>query len=186
MRKDFGAKPYTYPQPVYMLATYNEDGTANAMAAAWGGISEEKEISLCISAGHKTTQNILSRKAFTVCVADREHMLACDYLGIASGNDIPDKLERSGLHASKSKFVDAPIIDELAVAAECRLVSYDPESCRLVGEIVNISVDERVLNSSGAVDASKVQAISFDPFNNTYIVLGETVGKAFEDGAQLG
>lgn len=73
MRKNFGAKPYTYPQPVFIIATYGEDGTPDAMNAAWGGISEANEISMCLSAGHKTVKNILARKAFTVSMADAAH-----------------------------------------------------------------------------------------------------------------
>lgn len=53
MRKDFGAKPYTYPQPVLMIATYGEDGKPDVMNAAWGGISDDKEISICVSENHK-------------------------------------------------------------------------------------------------------------------------------------
>ena len=45
MRKNFGAKPWTYPQPVFILASWNEDGTADAMNAAWGGVSDDKELS---------------------------------------------------------------------------------------------------------------------------------------------
>ena len=86
MRKNFGAKPWTYPQPVFILAAYGEDGTPNAMNAAWGGISDDKELSMCISAGHKTTANILARKAFTVSMATAEQAVACDYVGIESGN----------------------------------------------------------------------------------------------------
>ena len=59
------------------------------------------------------------------------------------------------------------------------------ESCRMVGEIVNISVDERVLDENGKVDVAKAQPITFDPFNNTYVVLGKTVGRAFHDGMNL-
>lgn len=185
MRKNFGAKPYTYPQPVYILATYGEDGTPDAMNAAWGGISDGNEISFCISASHKTTKNLLARKAFTVSMADEAHMAACDYVGIVSGNSEPKKFEKAGLHAVKSEFVDAPLIAELAVAAECRLKSYDPESGRLVGEIVNVSVDESALGENGKVDVRKVRPITFDPFNNTYVALGETVGDAFSAGKSL-
>ncbi len=185
MRKNFGAKPYTYPQPVYILATYGEDGTPDAMNAAWGGISDDKEISLCISAGHKTTGNILKKKAFTVSMADADHVEACDYVGLASGNRMKDKFEKAGFHAVKSEFVDAPLIEELPVAAECRLVSYDPETCRLVGEIVNVSADEKVLDADGKVDVAKVRPIAFDPFNNTYVVMEKTVGTAFSDGKKL-
>lgn len=185
MRKNFGAKPWTYPQPVFILATYNEDGTPNAMNAAWGGISEDKELSMCISAGHKTTANILARKAFTVSIATAEQMVACDYVGIASGNKVADKVAKAGWHTTQSEFVDAPLIDELPMAVECRLVSYDPENCRLVGEIVNVSADESMLDENGKIDPDKLRPITFDPIHNAYRVLGEKVGSAFQDGAKL-
>lgn len=185
MRKNFGAKPLLYPQPVFIIATYGEDGVPNAMNAAWGGITEENEITICISAGHKTTKNILSRGAFTVSMADTSHVAECDYLGVVSGNDTPNKLDVCGFHTVKSEFVDAPIIEELPMAVECRLKSYDENTCRLVGEIVNVSADERVLNEKGKVDPSLLKPITFDPMNDTYVALGETVGKAFCDGLKL-
>ena len=185
MRKNFGAKPMCYPMPVYIIGTYGADGTPNAMNAAWGGISEETEISICISADHKTTENILSRKAFTVSMATAKYIAACDYVGIVSGNKEPDKFAKAGFHATKSQFVDAPLIDELPMALECELISYDPESCRLVGRIVNVSADESVLGENGKVDVSKLQPITFDPMNNHYLVLGEKVGQAFHDGVAL-
>ena len=152
MRKNFGAKPWTYPQPVFILAAYDENGQPNAMNAAWGGISDDKELSLCISAEHKTTANLLARKAFTVSMATADQVDACDYVGIASGNAEPNKLEKAGWHTTKAESVDAPLIDELPMAVECRLVSYDPESCRLVGEIVNVSADESILDEAGKID----------------------------------
>jgi len=185
MRKNFGAKPLCYPQPVFIIGTYGADGTPNAMNAAWGGISEENELSICISAGHKTTENILLRKAFTVSMATAETVVACDYVGIVSGNKVPDKFARAGFHATKSEFVDAPLIDELPMAAECELISYDPESCRLVGRIVNVSAEESVLNENGKVDPAKLNPITFDPMNNAYLTLGQKVGNAFRDGMQL-
>ncbi len=185
MRKNFGAKPMCYPMPVYIIGTYGADGTPNAMNAAWGGISEETEISICISAYHKTTENILLRKAFTVSMATAKYIAACDYVGIVSGNQEPDKFARAGFHATKSQFVDAPLIDELPMALECALISYDSESCRLVGRIVNVSADEAVLGENGKVDVVKLQPITFDPMKNHYLVLGEKVGQAFHDGVAL-
>lgn len=185
MRKNFGAKPLTYPQPVFIIASYDENGTTDAMNAAWGGISEAAEISMCLSAGHKTVKNILARGAFTVSMADAEHVTECDYVGIVSANDVPDKLEKAGFHTTKSEFVDAPLIDELAMALECKLVSYDFESCRMVGEIVNVCADEKVLDENGNIDPAKLKPITFDPVNNDYLVIGEKVGNAFEDGAKI-
>ena len=185
MRKNFGAKPWTYPQPVFILATYDENGIPDAMNAAWGGISDDKELTMCISASHKTTANILARKAFTVSMATAEQVVACDYVGIESGKRVPDKLEKTGWHLTRSEFVDAPLVEELPMAVECRLVSYDPESCRLVGEIVNVSADESILDADGKIDPDKLQPITLDPIHNVYRTLGQAVGHAFQDGAKL-
>lgn len=185
MRKNFGAKPLTYPQPVFIIATYDEDGTPDAMNAAWGGISEMKEISMCLSADHKTVKNILNRKAFTVSMAEAVLVAACDYVGLVSGNKVPEKFAKAGFHATKSEFVDAPLIDELSIAVECRLKDYNPDTSILRGEIVNVSVDERVLDESGKVDVAKAAPIIFDPFNNDYLKVGEKVGNAFSDGKSL-
>lgn len=185
MRKNFGAKPWTYPQPVFILATYDENGVPDAMNAAWGGISDDKELTMCISAGHKTTANILARKAFTVSMATADQAVACDYVGIESGKRVANKLEKAGWHTTKSEFVDAPLVDELPMALECRLVSYDPESCRLVGEIVNVCAEESVLDSEGRIDVQKLAPITFDPVHNVYRKLGEVAGHAFQDGAKL-
>ena len=174
-----------YPMPVFIIGTYNEDGTPNAMNAAWGGITEEAEITICVDADHKTAQNILQRKAFTVSMATAKYVVACDYVGIVSGNDDPNKFAKAGFHATKSEFVDAPLIDELPLALECTLTSYDPESCRLVGSIVNLCADETVLGENGKVDAAKLQPITFDPMNHRYLVLGEKAGQAFRDGLAL-
>lgn len=184
MRKNFGAKPILYPQPVFIIASYNEDGSANAMNAAWGGISEENEISMCISPDHKTTENVLARKAFTVSMGTEDTVVACDYVGIVSGSKVPDKLEKCGFTTEKSAFVDAPIICELPMAVECRLISYDPESCRMVGEVVNVCADESVL-TDGKIDPAKLKPIVFDGMNHTYLALGAQVGKAFSDGLKL-
>ena len=185
MRKNFGAKPLSYPQPVFIIAAYDENGTPNAMNAAWGGISEMNEISLCLSNNHKTVKNIQHSKAFSISKADAGHVAACDYVGLVSGNNVTDKFARAGFHATRSQFVDAPLIDELAIALECRLKSYNPETCILIGEIVNVSVDERALDEDGKVDVAKACPITFDPFNNEYLKIGEKVGKAFSDGKKL-
>ena len=181
MRKNLGAKTAVYPMPVFIIGTYNEDGTPNAMNAAWGGISEEKEISICVSDDHKTTENFLKTKAFTVSVATAKYVKECDYVGLVSGNNVKNKLEKCGFNTIKSEFVNAPIIEELPFALECIVKSYDANSCRLVGEIINISADETVL-TNGKVDVSKLCPITYDSFSHQYYVLGNPVGNAFSDG----
>lgn len=185
MRKYFGSKPWTYPQPVFILAAYDKDGIPCAMNVAWGGIHYDDQIAMCISPGHKTTANILESKAFTVSVATADQVVACDFVGVVSGNKVPDKFEKAGFTATKSEFVNAPVINELPMTLECRLISYDPKMCTLIGEIVNVSADESILDENGKIDAHKLKPITFDPVHNNYLLIGEKVGNAFRDGLAL-
>lgn len=185
MRKNFGAKTYCYPMPVFIIGSYDENGTPDAMNAAWGGISEEEQISICLSPEHKTVKNILKRKAFTVSMADAAHVVECDYVGIVSANDVPDKLEKAGFHTERAAFVDAPVIKELRMTLECEMVSYDETTCRMVGKIVNVSAEESILDTTGKIDPGKLCPIVYDGVNHTYLALGGVVGKAFSDGARL-
>lgn len=180
-RINFGAKPFSYPQPVFIIASYDEYDNPNAMNAAWGGISEEQELSLCLDPYHKTTKNILRHRAFTVSMADTEHIAACDYVGLVSGNTVSDKFAKAGFTASRSCFVDAPIINELAVCIECILIDYNEASCILRGQIINVSVDENAM-TNGRVDISKVRPIALDPFNHSYNIIGSPIGFVGESG----
>lgn len=180
-RINFGAKPLMYPQPVLIIGTYDENGNPNAMNAAWGITTDFKEITISLSE-HKTTDNLRARKAFTVSMATEEQVVPCDYVGIESGNKVPDKFARAGFHATKSEFVDAPLIDELPLALECKVKSFIDGI--LVGEIINVSADESVI-TGGEVDITKVKPISFDPFGNAYYGVGAKVGNAFKDGGAL-
>ncbi len=180
-RVNFGAKPTVYPMPVFIIGTYDENGTPNAMNAAWGGITDGAEISISL-AEHKTTRNFAATGAFTVSMATEYTVVACDYVGMESGNKVPNKFEKAGFHAVKSEFVNAPLIEELPMALECKVKSFDDGI--LVGEIVNVSADESVL-TDGKIDPKKLKPITFDAVNNTYIGLGEVVGNAFHDGLSL-
>lgn len=184
MRKNFDPKPWFYPLPVLIVGTYNEDGTADAMNAAWGGLYDADQVVLCLSAGHKTTANIKARKAFTVSFADAAHVIPADYVGIVSANKEPKKLEKAGFHVTASENVDAPLIDELPVALECQFIKLT-EDGNIIGKIVNISMDESVLNADGGLDMGKFKPISYEPFHRTYHVMGEKVGSAFQDGNAL-
>jgi flavin reductase (DIM6/NTAB) family NADH-FMN oxidoreductase RutF len=185
MRKNFGPKSWLYPMPVLIVATYDENGNPNAMNAAWGGIYDTNQVMVCLAHEHKTTENIKKTGAFTLSFATAETVAECDYVGIVSANDVPDKFERAGFHHTKSNFVNAPIIEELPMAIECRLISYDDESCTLIGEIVNLSADESILDEKGKISPDKLEPIIYDPVNHTYRKIGEVVGRAFKDGLKL-
>ena len=185
MRKNYGANPFLYPMPVLIIATYGEDGTPDAMNAAWGSIADMNRIAIYLSAEHKTTKNILARRAFTVSMADAAHVVEADYVGIVSANTVPDKLVKAGLHTVKSEYVDAPLIEEFPMALECKLVSFDEESELAIGEIVNVCADESILDEKGNIDPAKLNPITYDPVNHAYLTLGEKVGNAFSDGKKI-
>lgn len=180
-RINFGAKPQMYPMPVLIIGTYDENGVPNAMNAAWGIITDTNEISISMSE-HKTTKNIEATKAFTVSMGTEATVTACDYVGIVSGNEVPDKFTKAGFHATKSEFVNAPIIDELPMTLECKFKSF--KDGILIGEIVNISADESILTGDN-IDPKKLKPITYDSVNHKYIGLGEIVGNAFSDGKSL-
>ena len=183
MRKNFGSKPYLFPQPVMIIGTYDENGKANAMNAAWGGIVGSDEVIVDLGS-HKTTDNIMLNKAFTVSVGDVEHMLACDYVGLVSGNNEENKMEKAGFTTTKSEFVNAPVINELPLTLECELADVIDGS-KFIGKIVNVSIDESVLGDDGELSLEKFSPITYDTVHYGYYRLGEKVGNAFKDGAAL-
>ena len=185
MKKNFGPQTCLYPMPVFIIGTYNEDGTPNAMNAAWGGTANSNKIAICVDRNHKTTENFLARKAFTVAIADTTNIVPSDYVGIVSCFDVPDKISRAGLTPVKSALVDAPLFEEYRMTLECSFVSYDDESELLIGEIVNVCAEENILDADGKIDINKLQPITFDPVNHGYYVIGEKVGTAFSDGKEL-
>ncbi len=184
MRKNFGAKTWAYPMPVFIVGSYDANGKPNAMNAAWGGIYDTNQIMVCLADDHKTTDNIRISGAFTVSFATESTVVASDYVGIVSANDNADKLAIAGFHAVKSEFVNAPMFDELPMAVECKLLKFNEDGI-CIGEIVNVSADECVLDGNGRIDPKKLAPICYDSVNHNYLSLGNPVGKAFSDGKKL-
>lgn len=182
MRKNIKTTEAIFPMPVLMIATYNEDETVDVMNAAWGMMLERNEVILNLTETHKTVKNIKERKAFTVSIADSNHVVEADYFGVVSGNNEPEKFVKSGLTATKSDYVDAPIINEFPICMECEFIEYGEAGVR--GKVINVTADEKVMNGDN-VDVALVDAIAFDPFTHGYYKVNERVGNAFKDGLQL-
>lgn len=184
MKKNLGKKNWMFPMPVLIIGTYGADGTPNAMNAAWGGITLEDEITICIDSSHKTWANIAARKAFTVAFGTVGTVAPCDYLGLVSGNQTPDKVAKSGFTIAKSGFVDAPVFNELPLVLECELVSMDEGNCNVVGRIVNCAVEESAM-TGGMPDAAKMKPVCFDTCAHSYRLMGDVVAAAFSCGKRL-
>lgn len=186
-RKNFTDKAVITPLPAIMIATWDENENPDVMMAAWGGQCGPKHITFELSA-HKTTENIRLKKAFTISFATKDDIVQSDYFGSVSANDVPDKVKIAGFTASKSPNVDAPIINEYKLTLECKCVTFEEDGnggARVVGEIVNMSADESILDAEGNVDLSKLQPVIFDSAKNEYRVVGEKVGTAWGSGKAL-
>ena len=186
MKKNLGNTPVVAPLPVLIVATYDAQGTPNAMNAAWGGQCGYHHVALNLALGHKTTENLKHTKAFTLSIATLDTLVLSDYFGLVSGRK-ENKIEKAGVHIAHSEFVNAPIIYEYPLTLECKAVEMQEvlDEMHVVGEVVNAQVDESILNTQGKVDLGKLQPISFDSVLCAYRVLGDVVGKAFKDGSTL-
>ena len=184
MRKNFGKKTWLFPCPVLIIGTYDAKGNPDAMNAAWGGIYDTNQVMLCLADEHKTAKNIRINKAFTVSFADAAHVVEADYVGIVSANDVPVKLERAHLAVVRSKHVNAPLLVDFPLAIECELDHVNEDGI-IVGNIVNVSADERVLDEKGNVDIGKAGIISYNSAAHDYRVIGDKVGNAFADGKKI-
>ncbi len=186
MRKQLNITEGIFPMPVLMVATYNEDGSVNVMNAAWGTMQERNTVALNLTESHKTVKNIKARGAFTVSIADAAHVTEADYFGVVSGNRVADKFAASGLTASKSEIVDAPIINDFPLCLECEFIEYQSNEfgCGVIGKVVRVTADESVMEGD-KLNMSLVNAIAFDPYTHGYYKVTERVGEAFKDGLKL-
>lgn len=183
MRKNLGVKTYLYPQPVLIIGTYDENGNPNAMNAAWGSMADYDKIIVCL-ANHKTTENIQINQEFTISIGDANHVVECDYVGIVSLNDEPNKMKKSQFTTTKAEHINAPIINELPLCIECRLVKV-LEGDLYLASIVNVNADSSILDDKGNISLEKFIPISFDPSTHGYYKVQGRVGNAFHDGKKL-
>ena len=175
------------PQPVMIIGTYNNDGTPNAMNAAWGGQWDAKEIMISMGA-HATTENLARCEEFTVAFATKNTMVASDFVGIVSATNDPEKMQKTGWTATKAEHVNAPVFTDFPTTMECRIlrkIDESEEGYYIVAEIINILVDEAYLAEDGKPDMEKMQLITYDPIHHGYVELGKRVGNAFSDGKRL-
>ena len=185
--KSFGQKSWMLPQPVLIIGTYNNDGTPNAMNAAWGGQWDAKEILISMGA-HATTENLNRCGDFTVAFATKETLVASDFVGIVSAKNDPKKIQKTGWTAVKSDNVNAPVFTDFPMTLECRIlrkIDESEEGYYIVAEIVNILVNEEYLAEDGKPNVEKMQLITYDPVHHGYISLGQRVGNAFSDGKTI-
>lgn len=186
MKQPIKTSEAIFPMPVLLISTYNEDGSIDVMNAAWGTMMDRDHVALNLTETHKTVENIKQRKGFVIHIADAAHVVEADWFGVVSGRKEKDKLAKSGLTATKSSLVDAPIINELPIAIECEFIEYQSDETGLgvIGKVLQTSVESNLIKD-GKVDIESLNAIAFDPYTHGYYQVTKRVGEAFKDGLKL-
>ncbi len=188
MKKSIGAKTFAMPSPVWVIGTYGENGVANIMTAAWGGIccSEPPCVTVSLQKPRASYNNIIKHQAFTVSVPSQRHVTEVDYLGIVSGKNT-DKFAVTGLTPVASEKVDAPYVQEFPLILECRLLHTVELGLhtQFIGEIVDVKADETILGETGLPVLEKVSPFTFSAPEGAYYSTGERLGKAYSLGLKL-
>lgn len=185
--KSFGPKAWVLPQPVLIIGTYDSEGKANAMNAAWGGQWDNHQIMISMGS-HKTTENLNLCGDFTVAFATKQTLVEADFVGIVSAKKDSSKMEKTGWTAVPSENVKAPVFTDFPMTLECRIKEklYESETgYYIIADIVNVLADEKYLAQDGKPDVEKMDLITFDPCHMGYIALGQKVGNAFSDGQKI-
>ena len=184
MKKEIKISPLIYPQPVIMLATYNEDGSVDVMNAAWGGAADMDMIMVSLSNNHATVKNFLRNKGVTISLPTAQYIKEADYFGMVSSLNTKDKFERTGLHAHKADTVNAPVIEEFPLCLECEFDSVDDFGIYFF-KIKKALANEEVLDEKGNLDIEKCDGVLFDVASGRYFKIGEFLAKAFSIGSDL-
>ncbi|MBI0581683.1 MAG: flavin reductase family protein [Methanomassiliicoccales archaeon] len=183
MKRSMGAMSLVYPNPVFLIGTYDERGEPNLMTAAWAGICSSKPpaIGVSLRAATYSHGNIVARKAFTVNVPSEDLVAEADYVGMRSGRD-ENKFAATGLTPVRSELVDAPFVKECPMVLECRLINTVEVGLHthFIGEIVDVKADEETFDHDGVCQISKVRPFVFAPGDRGYYRIGGRIAGAFE------
>lgn len=189
MKKSVGAKTFALPTPVWVIGSYDENGSPNIMTAAWGGIccSVPPCVTVSLQKIRASYDHITKHKAFTVSIPSQQHLSEADYVGMVSGKKV-DKFAATGLTAVRSELVDAPYVKEFPLILECRLLHTIDlgQHTQFIGEILDVKADEAVLGENGLPELGKVSPFTFSPPEMKYYSIGQYLGKAYSVGAKLG
>ena len=188
MKKSLGAEAFAIPAPAWLIGSYDEEGRANVMTAAWGGLcaSVPPCVTVSIRKERASYQNILRRKAFTVNIPSTAQVVQADYAGLVSGKNV-DKFSEAGLTPVKGEWVDAPYVQEFPLILECRLLQTPEVGSHtlFIGEIVDVKAEESVLDEQGKSLVAQVNPLMYAPPDRSYYELGNPVGKAYSSGIPL-
>lgn len=180
-KKSLGVRTEVYPKPALVIGSYDAEGKANIMTAAWVGIANSNPLSIAVSMRPATYSygNVTLTKAFTVNIPSSEMAKYVDYAGRFSGKDV-DKFKETGLTAVRAEFVNAPYVKEFPIVIECELTEYhDLGSHRqFIGKVIDVKADYAILNAEGKVDVNLLNPLIYAGGN--YYETGRFISKVGE------
>jgi flavin reductase (DIM6/NTAB) family NADH-FMN oxidoreductase RutF len=175
-RKKLKLSTALYPTPVILVTSSDENGKPNIITLAWAGNICSVPPQIGISVRQRRFSNGLIRKVgeFVVNVPTVDILKETDYCGTVSGRRA-DKFKETKLTPIKATRVKPPIIRQCPVDIECKVKNVINIGSHdlFIGEVVNISADEGVLDPSGKIDFKKLKAITWNPLTRDYYSLGE-------------
>lgn len=187
MKKNLKPRALMYPSPAVLACAYDGEGNVDVCTLAFATMCSHHPpcimIAINTTARRKTLKSILEKEEFTVAFPDINQMAEADYFEIESGYN-ENKIEKVGFTTKDAEFVDAPIINEIKVSAECKVahISRVGSHTQIIGEIFNIQSDEDVLDEKGKISFDKLNPLAYDDVGHEYYEMGEKIGKAFKVG----
>ena len=185
MKVSFGAKTLAFPNPVWCVGSYDQQGQPNLMTIAWGGIccSSPPAVTISLRKATYTYGNIMARMAYTISIPSAQHVREADYVGMISGRR-ENKFETTRLTPVKSDLVDAPYVDEFPMILECKVIHTFEIGLhtQFIGEILDVKVEETVLTDQGLPDMDKVAPFVYGTEIQSYYRIGDKIGNAFDIG----
>jgi len=180
MKKLLSPDTWLFPTPAVLVTCKEAGRRANIITLAWAGVvaSEPPIIQISIRPGRYSHDIILKSREFVVNIPDRKLLKAVDLCGTISGRKV-DKFKEAGLTKAKASQVAAPLIAECPVNLECKVegnLRFGTHT-HILGEIVAIQCEDRILDESGKPDIEKLDPIAFYPIANEYYSLGKLLEK---------
>ena len=187
MKKSLRLRAVVSPTPAIIAAAYDENGKADACTLAFYTPSSHKPPCLTIAinatAKRKTLKSILRSGAFTIGYPSIEQAAKADWIGMASGYE-HDKIAEVGWTTTKAEKVNAPVINELKLTVECKVVNTVNigSHTQITGEVINIQADESILDENGKYSLEKLKPIIYDEEHWRYLSVGVKATDAFKAG----
>ena len=165
------------PLPSVMVTCGTPEHT-NIITIGWCGVVSTRPAKIYISVRpERHSHKIISDSGeFVVNLVPSSLAEVCDYVGTVTGR-VVDKARKTGLILIPSKEVAPPSIADSPLSLECRVteVLHEGTHDMFIAEVVNVSVDEKYIDSQGKLRLDRAKLLVFS--HGEYFEIGRRIGK---------